>query len=89
VRKKYDIKIVEVRYIVSKSKYAKDIDDHFSIANLNREDDYNNVFTLQNPFIQRLLADCALLVPPEDFDPNQFDEENNAARRQQEERRNE
>lgn len=39
--------------------------------------------------MQRLLGDCALLVPPENFDPNKFDEENNAAKRQIEEKKNE
>lgn len=82
VRKKYDVKVIEVRYIISKSKNAKDIDDHFTLANLTTEDSYNNIFAISDPFIQRLLSDCTLLVPPQDFDPNKFDEENNAAKKQ-------
>lgn len=58
------------------------------MANITCELEYNNVFSIEDSFLKNVLKDCYLLTPPEDFDPNKFDEENNVAKKQQEEKKN-
>lgn len=58
------------------------------MANITCELEYNNVFSIEDSFLKNVLKDCCILSPPDDFDPNKFDEENNVAKKQQEEKKN-
>ncbi len=51
------------------------------MANITCELEYNNVFSIEDSFLKNVLKDCCILSPPEDFDPNKFDEENNSAKK--------
>lgn len=50
------------------------MDDHTGFANLVPEAEFNNVFSIKNDFMDFLMKDTILLVPPEDFDPSKFEE---------------
>ncbi len=65
------------------------MDDHTNFANLVPETEFNNIFSIQDEFMKELTKDIIELSPPEDFDPNKFEEESNAAKRQLEEKKNE
>ena len=48
LKTRYDIKVVEVRYVVSKSRDMKHIDEQFAIGDFQIEQEYNNVFDLND-----------------------------------------
>lgn len=65
----------------------KDMDDH-TYTNIDSDQQFNNIFSIEDDFLKQLMADTVLLVPPDDFDANKFDMENNALKKQIEEKKN-
>lgn len=66
----------------------KDMDDHFSLGSIEPDPSYNNIFDCDDHFMRTyILSEVVELVPPKDFNPNKFDEDNEVAKRKEEERK--
>lgn len=77
-----------MKYIISKSKNAKDIDEHTIVSNITPENNFNNIFSIEDQTMKDILSGTIQLIPPEDFDPEKFEQETNAVKKQMEEKKN-
>lgn len=65
----------------------KDIDDHYNSGSLDIDNNYNNIFDLDDPYIKSILAETVELNPPKDYDYNKIEEETEAAKKRQEDKK--
>ena len=63
----------------------KHIDEQFSIGNFEIDRAFNDIYSIDDPFMKSILKDTDKLVPPKDFDYDKLDEENQAAKEREEE----
>lgn len=65
----------------------KDIDDQYSAGNFGIDKNFNNIFDLNDPYINTIVSDVVELIPPNDFDYSKLEEETEAAKKRLEDKK--
>lgn len=51
------MKIIEVKYVITKSKFSSQYDHDSQQVSLKKEDNFNNIFELNDPIMKFILKD--------------------------------